>query len=196
LDWLFRNKYKLWVINTTESPKLYLWDNWKPLFPNLNSLIGLSKNTPYIRSHQAYEDKDGWLGFGRMQWSRKNNIKWTSKYRNNEIEQKGLLFFDMEVWAPDWNQCVDRAVYPDIYIKLYHHKQVDEIKEGILIAIPKKIAKKNHQMIESNVREIQQKIPKSTLSIEDRLWLPDKKFPNRIEDMNPRELAQIIHPKL
>lgn len=162
------------------------------LFPNLSSLIRLSENTPYIRSHQAYEDKDGWLGFGRMQWSRKNNIKWTTKYRNNETEQKGLLFFDTEVWAPDWNQCLDRAVYPDIYIKLYHNEQMDEIKEGILIAIPKRIVRKNRQMIESNISEIQQQIPKSTLSIEERMWLPSKKFPNRIEDMSLQELTNIV----
>ena len=193
MDWILAKKYKLWVINTSENPKLYLWDNWKLLFPNLNSLIGLSENKPYIRSHQAYEHKDGWLGFGRMQWSRKNNIKWTSKYRNNETEQKGLQFFDTEVWAPDWNQCVDRGVYPDIYIKLYHHEQIDEIKEGILIAMPKKVAKKNRQMIESNISEIQRQIPASTLSIEERVWLPTKKFPNRIEHMNPHELTQIIH---
>jgi len=103
-----------------------------------------------------------------------------------------LQFFGTEVWSPDWNQCLDRGVYPDIYIKLYHNEQVDEIKEGILIAIPKRIAKKNHQMIESNINEIQQQIPMSTLSIEERLWLPSKKFPNRIEDMNPHELAKII----
>jgi len=162
------------------------------LLPNLNPLVELSVNKPYIRSFQGYENKDEYLGFGRMQWSRKNNIKWTSKYRNNEPEQKGLQFFGTEVWSPDWNQCLDRGVYPDIYIKLYHNEQVDEIKEGILIAIPKRIAKKNHQMIESNINEIQQQIPMSTLSIEERLWLPSKKFPNRIEDMNPHELAKII----
>lgn len=192
MDWLFRNKYKLWLINTTESPKLYLWENWKALLPNLNPLVELSVNKPYIRSFQGYENKDEYLGFGRMQWSRKNNIKWTSKYRNNEPAQKDLQFFGTEVWSPDWNQCLDRGVYPDIYIKLYHNEQVDEIKEGILIAIPKRIAKKNHQMIESNINEIQQQIPMSTLSIEERLWLPSKKFPNRIEDMNPHELAKII----
>jgi len=195
LDWLFRNKYKLWLINTTESPKLYLWENWKALLPNLNPLVELSVNKPYIRSFQGYENKDEYLGFGRMQWSRKNNMKWTSKYRNNETEQKGLQFFGTEVWSPDWNQCLDRGVYPDIYIKLYHNEKIDKIKEGILIVIPKRIARKNYQMIESNINEIQQQIPMSTLSIEERLWLPSKKFPNRIEDMNPNELAKIAHAK-
>ena len=195
MDWLFGVKYKVWAINTTDDVELYLWENWKKLLPNVKSLIEISNAQPYIRTFQSYEFQNKWLGFGRMKWNEENNKKWTTKYRTNENKSEKLKFFSTEIWSPDWNSCCKTGRSPDIYINLFHNENLNELNEGLLIAMPKKIVNKNRVLAEDCIRELNRKIRNSSVSLEERYWTPSKEYPNRIEDMNPQELGKLIKKK-
>ena len=103
VDKIFGKKYNIWVINSKAVVSLYLWENWKRLYPDINGLVSLVNSQTYIRTFQSFEFEHKWLGFGRMSWTEKNNEKWASKYRTAEYEDKNIEFFGTEVWSPDWN---------------------------------------------------------------------------------------------
>jgi hypothetical protein len=69
------NRYQLWVVNTTSEAQLYLWANWKHLFPLVDRLVSMSPAKGFIRTRQTMEDRNKWLGFGRMSWSIEDNEK-------------------------------------------------------------------------------------------------------------------------
>ncbi|MHB0756991.1 hypothetical protein [Polaribacter sp. M15] len=195
MEWLFGIKYKVWIINTNSKSELYLWENFKNIFPNINSLLELSEKPAYIRTFQSYEYENKWLGFGRMKWNEENNIKWTEKYRKEIDLNKRLQFYSTEVWKPDWNFCCENGKNPNLYFKLYNYENLDYLKEGIIIAIPKKFVQLNLKIIEENIVEIKNKIKNSTISEKERTWKPSGNFLNNIEDMNPQEMKKIISKK-
>jgi hypothetical protein len=192
MEWLFGVKYKVWVINTTTKSEIYLWKNWKSILPSINELVNLSQHQAYLRTFQSIEFENRRLGFGRMKWNKENNIKWTTKFRTKEYEKKNLKFDNTEIWAPDWNYCYREGKQPEIFINVYHFPNIEKIQEGILIAIPNKIAKRNKELLENKLNQILAAIPHSNLSLISRRWMPNRKFPNRIEDMNPQELTKIV----
>lgn len=193
MDWIFGHKYRVWVINTTSQAFIYTWEKWSLLFPSVDSLVKITNSDAYIRTFQSFELENRWLGFGRMKWNEENNRKWTTKFRREAYAAKNLTFYGTEIWAPDWKQCCDKGVFPDIFINLYHYPTVEKIREGIVIAIPKKIAQMNEVLIEATLQNIIRQIPNSSLSVIDRSWTPKGKFLNRIEDMNPQELEKIVY---
>lgn len=186
------NKYQLWVVSTTFEAQLYLWNNWKYLFPLVDALVLLSPAKASIRTFQAIEHKHGWLGFGRMSWSKENNEKWTKKYRENESDRSGVRFFNTEIWAPDWNQAYKTGIPPDIFIRLYNEPESQIAREGLIVAIKKRIAEKNAATIEPAIADISKGIPSSTVASITRSWFPGAGFGNRVEDMNPHELEMIV----
>ena len=192
MNWLFGNRYELWVINTRSKVEIYLWKNWKSISPNIDKLIRLSENQPYIRTFQSFGENK-WLGFGRMKWNEENNLKWTKKYRSKEYNDKELQFLGTEIWTPDWNQCYKTGKTPEIFIQVYHYPNLEKIREGIVIAIPQRIVNKNESIIKSSLEKIMEKIPNSTLSKIKRYWNPGFKFVNRIEDINNWELEKIVY---
>ncbi|MBT1705832.1 hypothetical protein [Chryseosolibacter indicus] len=188
--WTYR-RYRLWVINTDKETFLYKWDNWKLLMPSIEKLLTLTKEKAFIKTSQSFKFENKWLAFGRMPWSEESNIKWTTKYRTSENESR-LQFYDTEIWAPDWNE-VDRSnVPPDIYIKLYN-LGFKSIQEGLIIAIPRRIAVRQKELIESELTQLTKLIPNSTQAMITRLWYPWWRFNNQIQDMNPQELEMIIN---
>ncbi len=191
MEWLFGIKYKVWAVSTIEQAELYLWKNWKLLMTDLQPLIQLSTKQTFIRTFQSYEFQNKWLGFGRMKWNEENNKKWSTKYRNN-LKSEKLRFFKTEIWSPDWNFCINNGQTPDIFINLYHYEGIESLKEGILIAIRQKLVKQNKELVESCVAKLNQNIENSQVSLIERYWTPGKGYPNRIEDMNPHELEQLI----
>jgi hypothetical protein len=195
MEWLFGIKYKVWIINTNSKSELYLWENFKTIYPNINSLLEISEKPAYIRTFQSYEYENKWLGFGRMKWNKENNIKWTKKYRNEIDLNRKLQFYSTEIWKPDWNFCCENGKSPNLYFNLYNYENLSYIKEGIIIAIPKKLVKSNLEIIEKNLVEIKKKIKNSTISEKERTWKPSGKFSNNIEDMNPQEMKKIITEK-
>jgi hypothetical protein len=193
MDWLYGNRYRLWVINTTSQAFLYTWERWSLLLPGMDSIVKPSKDLAYIRTFQCFEPENKWLGFGRMQWSEENNRKWTAKYRSEEYSAKTWAFFNTQIWAPDWNLCYDKGITPQLFIMVYHYPTLEKIREGIVIAFPKKIAEKNAVIITSNLKNLLSLIPGATLSAVNRSWTSCRKFPNRIEDINSWELEKLIY---
>jgi hypothetical protein len=190
MRWWSYRRYRLWVINTDKVAFLYKWDNWKLLMPSLDKLLALTKEKAFIKTSQSFEFENKWLGFGRMIWSEENNKKWTTKFRTPENESR-LKFFDTEVWSPDWHEVERSGVPPDIYFRLYNI-DFHSIREGLIIAIPSRMAKRHNETIEFEVRRLTNLIPNSTLTTTTRLWQPWFKFDNHIEFMNPQELEMII----
>jgi len=92
LEYNYNGKsYQLLIINTPRECKLYLWENWSVILPAIEEVVNLTKKQAYIRTFQSYEFENKWLGFGRMKWSQKNNLLWTSKYRTNDIVEKNYV---------------------------------------------------------------------------------------------------------
>lgn len=159
--------------------------------PSIDRLVALTKEKAFIKTLQSFEFENRWLGFGRMIWSEESNRKWTTKYRTPEDESR-LQFFATEIWAPDWTEFSRSHVPPDIYIKLYNIG-FKSIKEGIVIAIPRQIAIKQKDIIESELARLTSLIPNATLSMTTRIWYPWWRFSNEIRDMNPQELDMIVN---
>lgn len=179
-------------MSTTFDARLYLWDNWRVLFPLIDRLVGLSPAKAFIRTYQAYEPGHGWLGFGRMSWNRENNEKWAKKYRANEDKEPDVRFFDTQIWAPDWNHAEKTGIAPDLFVRLFNEPDSRIAKEGLIVAIEKTIAEKNTAAIESIVADVSRIVPDSTVKRITRSWFAGAGFVNRIEDMNPQELEKIV----
>jgi len=192
---LLNKKYKLMVINTSDEAQLYLWKNWKNIFPLIDTLVNLSSEKAYIRTNQALENEDNWLGFGRMVWNKSNNEKWTRKYRENEFDNAKVTFFDTQIWAPDWNKCNKSNITPDIFIYLYHYpnENVKITREGLVISVPIKIYNMNIDLIESILNKLLNIIPNSTVAHTTRTWMPSNGFHNSIEDINNWELEKVLN---
>lgn len=186
------NKYDLWIVSTPAEAQLYLWDTWKCLFPLIDRLVAFSPAKAYIRTHQAYEHEHGWLGFGRMSWSRENNEKWAIKYRENENIGSRVRFFDTEIWAPDWNDVNKKGTAPDLFIRLFNEPDSRIAREGLIVAIKRSIAGKNAPELEAVIAGITGTMPDPTVTRITRSWFPGAGFVNRIEDMNPHELEMIV----
>lgn len=188
---IFGKPYKVWVINTKVEVSLFTWENWKHIYLIVDQLLAIVDSKADIRTFQSFESENRWLGFGRMSWNEESNKKWTSKYRSKEYVKPNLLFYNTEIWSPDWNYCLKANRTPDIFINVYC-TDFASLKEGLLIAIPKPIAKKNEALISSSILSIQKLIAGSTLSSVDRYWTQSKNFPNHLHHINPHELMDIV----
>lgn len=188
--WTYR-RYRLWVINTNKEAFLYKWENWKLLMPSIDKLLSLTKDKAFIRTSQIFESENKWLGFGRMTWNEENNIQWTTKYRTSDNESQ-LKFLGTEIWAPDWNEFIKSGVPPDTFVKLYNIPNSQTTRQGLIIAIARRLSLHQKDMIETELMRMLKLIPDSTLTMTTRLWHPWFRFDNNIEDMNPHELERII----
>lgn len=162
----------------------------------MDRLVALSSAEASIRTHQAYEQENRWLGFGRMTWNKENNEKWAKKYLENKNSKSGVLFFDTEIWAPDWNCVYKTGVPPDLFIRLYNEHGSRVAGEGLIVAIKKGIAEKNAEEIRAVISDISGMVPDSTVNSAVRSWFPGSGFVNRIEDMNPHEIKMIVEGKV
>jgi hypothetical protein len=158
--------------------------------PSIDKLLGLTKEKAFIRTNQSFEFENKWLGFGRMTWDEENNFKWTTKYRTTDNESR-LQFFWTEIWAPDWNEFIKSGVPPDIFVKLYNIQNSQTTRQGLIIAIPRRLSLRQKEIIETELTRLTKLIPDSTLTMTTRLWHPWFKFDNNIEDMNSHELEKI-----
>jgi hypothetical protein len=79
-----------------------------------------------IRTSQSLPSTSNWLPFGRMVWNEKNNVKWTSKYKQGEDKIDQLEFFDTEFWMPSWSLCDKLKTHPNLFM------QVKLIENGML----------------------------------------------------------------
>jgi hypothetical protein len=189
------SKYQLWVVHTAAEAQLYLWEKWKYLLPLVDTLVSLSPAKAFMRSRQAIESENAWLGFGRMSWDKENNEKWTRLHKENESKGRGVRFFNTEIWAPDWNQVEKTGVFPDIYVRLYNEPDSRITREGLIIAIKHAIVEKNTAAIEPVIADISRTVPHSTVISITRSWGPGAGFVNHIQDMNNWELKTILEDR-
>lgn len=192
----FNRKYKsyhIYLIHTSVSCNLFLWENWQHLFPLVDRLVDLTTQPAYIRTFQAYPSENKWLGFGRMKWSKENNIKWSTKHLGNKPAQDRPDFFKTEIWAPDWNVVCDTDLPPDVYVSLYHYPDIHMLREGILIALPRSLYLKKQVLVDEILTQLVALIPGAKLSLAKRDWWGRTAKRNNMEDINPQELEKIIH---
>lgn len=113
----FEDEYSVHLIlSKSGKHSIHDWEVWEECFNILDSKF---KNSPHqinIQTRQSIQDSSKWLPFGRMIWSRKNNIKWTSKYKTGEDKKEGLQFFGTEFWGPSWTICYKERLSPDVFI--------------------------------------------------------------------------------
>ena len=190
-NWRYRS-YHIYVIHTSACCNLYLWDNWQHLFTLVDRLIKLTTQPAFIRTFQAYRYDNKWLVFGRMKWSKENNIKWTNKHLGNKPDHDRPDFYKTEIWAPDWNAVCDTDFPPDVYVSLYHHPDTQLLKEGMLIALPKSIYQKKQILVDDTLMQLTAKIPGAKISFAKRGWWGQTAKRNSIESLNPQELLKII----
>ncbi len=185
------NKYQVWLVHTPSEANLFLWNQWKLLFPLVDRLVSLSPAKAAIRSHQAMDGIQGWLGFGRMAWNKENNEKWTTRYRQNEGSCAVVRFFDTQVWAPDWNHTDRTGLLPDLFIRLFNEPRSHISREGLVVAVKTSIARAHAATIESIMTDIADRVQGSTVSSMTRSWFPGAGFAYQIQDMNPGELDRL-----
>ena len=115
--------YSYYLFGLSVNKPIWDWENWKKCIPLLQPIIGLSPETPFIKSEQSipitYAKDDqfvsynkGALRFGRMIWNEKSNEKWTTKY----VNEKGWTFFDTEIAFPTRSYCHKNGANPLIFI--------------------------------------------------------------------------------
>jgi hypothetical protein len=126
-----------------------------------------------------------------MQWTDESNIKWTTRYRNSNSENQPE-FYNTEIWAPDWNSISKTGMPPDVYINLYNYPEINEIREGLIIALPCSLYKKNKKLVDSILNQIASQIPDSRIHKTKRDWWGRTVSRNNVEDLNPQELKTII----
>jgi len=123
----YHDEYRVWIIlRKSKELKLHDWKVWENCFKKLNNLIISQPEKMTIRTSQSIPATSNWLSFGRMIWSEKNNIKWTSKYKKGENKVDQLEFFDAEFWCPSWTLCEKENKAPNIFMK------VDSMENGLL----------------------------------------------------------------
>lgn len=126
------------VSSASPHPDLSRWSSWQEVFPTIDSLLALSQRKGAIRTGQTFDGESKWLSFGRMSWSRKNNEKWTEKYRAPEYSGRQLKFSYMEAWAPDWNTAWRESRAPDVLVKLEAYTSGDT-RQALLVAITQEL---------------------------------------------------------
>ena len=190
---IYRDRTRiLWVINTPSDAHLYLWENWKYIFPLINALVKLSSSKAFIRTNQALDHQSNWLGFGRMIWNQENNEKWTKKYREDQYADAQVTFHNTQIWAPDWNKHNETSIPPDNFVHLYNIPNDDILKEGIVISMAQRTYTNNRSVVEPALDKLLNIIPNSTLAKTSRSWGPSKGFPNQIQDINNWELKRVL----
>lgn len=157
----------------------------------MDSLVKLAREKAFIRTYQSLEFENKWLPFGRMMWIEENNHHWTTKYRTPDYESR-LRFFSTEIWAPDWNEYSRTGKSPDLYVRLFHHPSSQIAREGILIALPRRLSIKYEQVVDKALQTLVELIPDAEVSRATRFWTPWGKFVNNISDMNFHEIEQIL----
>ena len=186
MTWVSK-EYEIYIFETSLNFELYLWENWELIYLSLDKLISNMSLKPSIRTSQSFESKSDWLGFGRMVWSKKNNEKWTQKYRTEEYKNEIIQFFNTEIWAPDWNWVLKNKKAPDLLIKVE--------KECFFIAILNEKAILFPNEIESCIKELETTIRDYKLTKGKRSWaeqIYENSYSNGLSDAYGTSLAKQI----
>ena len=185
--------YGIHLLTTASSqPPLYRWQLWQNAYPLLDSLIALSKEKAAIRSTQSFKGDSKWLPFGRMIWSKKNNEKWSEKYRSAEHSDRVLEFMGTEVWAPDWNTAWKQEQAPDIFIKLDKHDS-PQLQQSLLIAVREPVYTNNTATIRGTIQKVAELLPSPIHYFGRQRWAEevwDSGYRNGLSDRSTYKLVE------
>jgi len=187
----YHTEYNVYLIlNKSTELKIHDWEQWKKCFEELNGVIGNHSEKMNIRTCQSFLGSSKWLSFGRMVWSEKNNIKWTSKYKSGENKIENLEFSDTEFWAPSWTICDKENISPSIFIKVDTSENgllKEYFDETILIAV-----KKDNPIIEIDlIKRIFEKLDGNYLIKGVRQWgkeASENSWTDSLMDFSPYDL--------
>ena len=113
------HEYQVWMIlRKSNNEKIHDWEIWRRCFNILNDAISRQLDKMAIRTNQSAPTMANWLPFGRMTWSEKHNIKWTSKYKTGGDRVEDLEFFDTEFWLPSWTSSEKQDLPPYVFMKV------------------------------------------------------------------------------
>jgi hypothetical protein len=113
----FEDEYSVHVIlSKSDNYAIHDWEEWQKCFELLDPILKDFPDKISIRSSQTTPASSKWLSFGRMTWSEKNNIKWTSKYKTGEDKKEELKFYHTEFWSPSWTVCDREKLSPDLFM--------------------------------------------------------------------------------
>ena len=137
------------LFSYAKNSKIYDWEIWEKCVPIINSLLKYTDHQASILTNQIDAKVKGYLPFGRMIWSEKNNKKWTSKYRTAPDKVSKWHIYDTEIWAPSRNKCLGgKWMVPDFFIKIvnddnlykngapFNNSMVISIKEEVYAQMP------------------------------------------------------------
>ncbi len=166
----YHDEYVVWIIlRKSTDLKLHDWKIWERCFQILNNLINNQPEKMTIRTSQSVPKTSTWLPFGRMIWNKKNNLKWTSKYKEGDNKVENIEFFDTEFWCPSWTICERENIAPDIFMK------IDAMEKGLLndlfdesLLIASKI--KNDSVNQAIIEEIAEQIDAQYIIKGNRQW--------------------------
>jgi hypothetical protein len=77
---------------------------------------------------------------------------------------------------------------------LYNFPTLKSTREGLVIALPKSLYKKNKTIVDQIVDDIASHIPESQIHETERDWWGRVAKRNNIDDMTPHEIKKIVDP--
>ena len=168
VSWMFEN-YCVWVLTTRHGDSLSDWERWRTLLPDLYAIVAMSSQPAAIRSFQSLVDSKGWLPFGRMTWSKRDNEKWCTRYRSDPEVASKLQFFSTEVWSPSWS-VVERERRPvDVYLCLSRDHPASDL-QGLVVAVRHDLAEANRQALRQRLSSLGGLITASQVVEFERPW--------------------------
>jgi len=185
------------IVAPEDSPEMCRWENWQLAFPIVDALLELSPDSAAIRTGQTFDRNSKWLRFGRMIWNRRNNEKWTQKYRAAEYADRNLRFSYTEIWAPDWNVVYRERRAPDVYVKL-KTSPAAEVRQTIIVAVREPIYSNSVQSIRESVDRLAQLLPASRQFAGLQRWAErvyeGGGYSNGLSDRSPIRVMQQLVP--
>lgn len=104
------------ILGNPNVEPLWNWNIWSRVVPLLDPIISAARGRAAVRSTQYLPDQRGTVKFGRIGWNARGHQKWAHGSPSNSEESSTWRFLDVEMWAPSWSRCDDRA--PDVFLHI------------------------------------------------------------------------------
>lgn len=165
--------YRVWLMTTKGPARLYEWEVWRTLMPDLDGILALSPVPAVIRSSQTFDDDDRLLPFGRMLWSLRTNHQWTTRYREPEYADRAWRFRATEIQAPGPDVAERENVPPDVLIKVDAESMEDGVSQGMIIAVRAELADENEEAVGDRIESLTRLVPGVHVRDFSRAWAED-----------------------
>jgi hypothetical protein len=195
----FNDDYHVYAFcGDPDTTPIWHWHQWQKIAPQLEALLAECRGLGGIRCLQ-YTPNGEELKFGRLQWSEKNNGKWTHGSPNS-LANDSTLFLNMEMWVPSANQCQKENSPPDVYLMI-NNEGNDAALENLsfnplfLLVIKKDIAQKHGALVSALTQAIKVTTQPKLLAFQERIWTAHKlKTGERTNAINDIGVTGIFKP--